>query len=48
MISLEEQDFRGVLSAYLGKNNMNGPIPEWKIDVIKENISHYDVNDSMS
>lgn len=36
-----EQYFKGVLAAYLGANFMNGPVPEWQIDVIKESISHY-------
>ena len=36
-----EQYFRGVLAAYLGSNFMTGPITEWQIDIIKENISHY-------
>ncbi len=30
-----EQYFKGVLAAYLGANFMNGPVPEWQIDVIK-------------
>ena len=30
-----------MLAGYLGANIMSGPITEWKIDVIKENISHY-------
>ena len=41
MISFDEQYFSGVLAAYLGSNFICGPIPEWQIDVIKENISHY-------
>lgn len=36
-----EQYFKGVISAYLGANFMNGPVPEWQIDVIKENISRF-------
>jgi hypothetical protein len=36
-----EQYFRGVLAAYLGTGFMSGPITEWQIDIIKENISHY-------
>lgn len=36
-----ENYFKGVLAAYLGVNFMNGPVPEWQIDVIKESISHY-------
>ena len=36
-----EQYFRGVLAAYLGSNYITGPITEWQIDMIKENISHY-------
>lgn len=36
-----EQYFKGVLAAYLGANFMNGPVPEWQIDVIKESISHF-------
>ena len=38
---MDEQYFKGVVAAYLGANFMNGPVPEWQIDVIKENISHY-------
>ena len=41
MDSIGEQYIRGVLAAYLGANFMSGPIAEWQIDVIKENISHY-------
>lgn len=37
-----EQYFKGVLAAYLGSNFMSGPVSEWQIDVIKENISRYD------
>ena len=36
-----EQYFKGVLAGYLGANFMCGPITEWQIDIIKENISHY-------
>ena len=36
-----EQYFKGVLAGYLGASFMSGPITEWQIDVIKENISHY-------
>ena len=36
-----EQYFKGVLAGYLGANFMCGPIIEWQIDIIKENISHY-------
>ena len=36
-----EQYFKGVLAGYLGSNFMRGPIAEWQIDLIKENISHY-------
>ena len=36
-----EQYFKGVLAGYLGANYMCGPITEWQIDIIKENISHY-------
>ena len=36
-----EQYFKGVLAAYLGANFMNGPVPEWQIDVIKEDISRF-------
>ena len=35
-----EQYFKGVLAGYLGANFMCGPITEWQIDIIKENISH--------
>lgn len=38
---MEEQYFKGVLAAYLGANFMNGPVPEWQIDVVKENISRF-------
>ena len=41
MIDMGEQYFKGVLAGYLGANFMSGPITEWQIDVIKENISHY-------
>ena len=37
-----EHYFKGVLAAYLGSNFMSGPVSEWQIDVIKENISRYD------
>ena len=36
-----EQYFKGVLAGYLGANFMCGPITEWQIDIIKENISNY-------
>ena len=36
-----EQYFKGVLAGYLGANFMCGPITEWQIDIIKENISLY-------
>ena len=36
-----EQYFKGVLAGYLGANFMCGPITEWQIDIIIENISHY-------
>lgn len=36
-----EQYFKGVLAGYLGANFMNGPVPEWQIDVIKEDISRF-------
>ncbi len=36
-----EQYFKGVLAGYLGANFMCGPITEWQMDIIKENISHY-------
>lgn len=35
------QYYKGVLAGYLGANFMYGPIIEWQIDIIKENISHY-------
>ena len=41
MINMGEQYFKGVLAGYLGANFMCGPITEWQIDIIKENISHY-------
>ena len=41
MIDMGEHYFKGVLAGYLGANFMSGPITEWQIDVIKENISHY-------
>jgi len=40
-INMGEQYFKGVLAGYLGANFMCGPITEWQIDIIKENISHY-------
>lgn len=36
-----EQYFKGVLAAYLGANFMHGPVSEWQIDVIKEDISRF-------
>ena len=36
-----EQYFKGALAGYLGANFMNGPVPEWQIDVIKEDISRF-------
>lgn len=33
--------FKGVFAAYLGTGFMSHPIPEWQIDMIKENISHF-------
>ena len=36
-----EQYFKGVLAGYLGANFTSGPITEWQIDIIKENISHF-------
>ena len=36
-----EQYFKGVLAAYLGSNYMNGAVPEWQIEVIKENITRF-------
>ena len=33
--------FRGALAAYLGSNYINGPVYEWQIETIKENISRY-------
>ena len=33
--------FRGVFAAYLGYGFMNGPISEWQIETIKENISRF-------
>ena len=36
-----EQYLKGVLAGYLGTNFISGPIAEWQIDIIKENISHY-------
>lgn len=41
MLNFSEQYFRGVLAGYLGTSFVTGPITEWQIDVIKENISHY-------
>ena len=41
MFDMGEQYFKGVLAGYLGANFMCGPITEWQIDIIKENISHY-------
>ena len=40
-INMGEQYFKGVLAGYLGANYMCGPITEWQIDIIKENISHF-------
>lgn len=36
-----EQYYRGVLAAFLGTNFFSGPVSEWQIDMIKENIKHY-------
>ena len=41
MNNIGEQYFKGVFSAYLGSNIFAGPIAEWQIDIIKEDISHY-------
>ena len=41
MIDIGEQYFKGVLAGYLWANYTSGPLIEWQIDVIKENISHY-------
>ena len=30
-----------MLAGYLGANFTSGPITDWQIDIIKENISHY-------
>ena len=37
----EQDDERAYKAGYLGVNFMCGPITEWQIDIIKENISHY-------
>lgn len=36
-----ESYFKGVFAAYLGNGLMNGPIWDWQINMIKENISRY-------
>ena len=41
MIFMGEQYFKGLYAAYLGASFFSGPIYEWQIDLIKENISHY-------
>lgn len=41
MINMCKQYFKGVLAGYLGANFTSGPITEWQLDIIKENISHY-------
>ena len=41
MINMCKQHFKWVLAGYLWVNIMCGPITEWQIDIIKENISHY-------
>ena len=33
--------YKGVFAAYLGTGFMSHPIPEWQIDMIKENLSHF-------
>ena len=38
---MTDQYFKGIVAAYLGANFMSGPIQEWQIDMVKENISHY-------
>ena len=33
--------YGGIIAAYLDSKYMSGPIREWQIDTIKEDISHY-------
>ena len=40
-INMGEQYFKGVVAAYLGASFISGPVYEWQIDAIKENLSHY-------
>ena len=41
MNCIGEQYFKGVLDGYLGADFTSGPIIDWQIDNIKENILHY-------
>lgn len=36
-----EQYYKGVLAAFLGTNFFSGPVSEWQIDMVKENIKNY-------
>lgn len=38
---MSNEYFKGLFAAYLGMGFMNHHIPEWQIDMIKENISHF-------
>lgn len=40
-MSMINDYFRGVFAAYLGAGFMNGPLSEWQIETIKENISRF-------
>ena len=33
--------YGGIIAAYLDSKYMSGPIREWQVDTIKEDISHY-------
>ena len=41
MYRIGEQYYKGVVAGYLGANFMSGPMTEWQIEVIKDNISRY-------
>ena len=38
---MSNEYFKGLFAAYLGMGFMNHHIPEWQIDMINENISHF-------
>ena len=40
-VNFAQAYFGGIIAAYLDSAYTSGPITEWQIDIIKENISHY-------